>query len=58
MTRHVLIAVLFFIMFGAFVVAVVADSLAIKSARRPGRQMIEPAPKGNGGLSTAAPSPD
>jgi hypothetical protein len=45
MTRHVLISVLFFIMFGAFVMAVLADSLAIKSARRPGRQMIEPGPK-------------
>jgi hypothetical protein len=36
MTRHVLISVLFFIMFGAFVMAVLADSLATKGARRPG----------------------
>jgi hypothetical protein len=34
MTRHAFIAVLFCMMFGAFVVAVLADSLAIKGSRR------------------------
>ena len=46
-TRHALIAVLFCMASSAFVVAVLADSLALKAARE-GRQMTEP-----GGLRLA-----